>query len=330
MSTHSSSLDRVAVIGAGPAGMSAALWLQCLGFYPVLIESANHPGGMQRFNFLKNEWLLGQINVTGPELCEKFVTHMAEKNIPLHTSCVVQAIQKLERDFSLTLRTDFTRVVTNRYRAIIIATGLRYRAEEVLISVPGFETLEADDVAYGPYAFLATEGCEGKRVLIVGGGDNAFENAIHLLRQGAEVFLVCRSTPRAQARLCEEAESFGQAWRSYRYARIQKFCRTPDGIEVLLSYGERKETLRVQRIHVLAGYMPNTTFLGQALGPLHPALRFDAAGYLEVDSWGRTSIAGIYAAGDVCNPDFPNVVSAIASGAKAAKAVEIDSRADRA
>jgi NADPH-dependent glutamate synthase beta chain and related oxidoreductases len=52
-------LKRVAVIGAGPAGLSAALWLHLLGLAPTLFERETDPGGMLRFNFLTNEWVLG-------------------------------------------------------------------------------------------------------------------------------------------------------------------------------------------------------------------------------------------------------------------------------
>lgn len=319
-------LDRVAVLGAGPAGMSAALWLKRLGFSPIVIEPSTRLGGMQQLNFLRNEWVLGQVGLTGPELCAKFAEHMAAEHIPIEIGSSPLFIEAVGNCFSVTLRNGNNQTFSTGYRALVIATGQRYRAKEVLEAVPGFGRLKAGDVVYGPHAFLDMESLSGKTVLIVGCGDNAFENAYFLLKLGARVAIVCRSAPRAQTRLRDAVQTFAMGWKLFLHARIESFAPGGDGIEVSINNGSTSETLRVQKIHVLAGYEPNTHFLEKALGPLFGSLELDPAGYLKVDAWGRTGIPGIYAAGDVCNPDFPNVVSAIASGAKAAKAIEIDFR----
>jgi len=326
--THcfSPDLGRVAVLGAGPAGMSAALWLKHLGFSPTVIDPSTRLGGMQQLNFLRNEWLLGQMGLTGPELCAKFAEHMATEHIPIASGHSPLSITAEGRHFSVTLRTGSNETLTAEYRALVVATGLRYRASEVLEAVPGYKELRAGDVVYGPFAFLDMDTLSGKTVLIVGCGDNAFENARFLLKNGARIALVCRSVPRVQSGLRDAVEAFASGWTLFEQTRIESFHRGDDCVEVSLSSEATSEILRVHKIHVLAGYTPNTLFLERALGPLYDRLEFDAAGYLKVDGWGRTGISGMYAAGDVCNPDFPNVASAIAAGAKAAKAVEIDCR----
>lgn len=328
--THSSSPDdgRVAVLGAGPAGMAAAIWLKHLGFSPVVIELTKQLGGMQQLNFLRNEWILGQMGLTGPELCAKFAEHIAAERIPIQRECIPVSIEMADRHFSVTLRTGGDETFSTRFRALVIATGLRYRANEVLEGVPGFGELGDSDVVYGPHAFLDMEKLSGKSVLIVGCGDNAYENAQFLLKAGAKIVLVCRALPRAQTRLREEVQTFSSRSTLFTHARIESIRRGDQHIEVSLSSASKLAVLRVQKIHVLAGYTPNTHFLVKALGSSFSRLEFDSAGYLKVDGWGRTYIPGIYAAGDVCNPDFPNVVSAIALGAKAAKAIEIDFRTD--
>ncbi|MCX8085684.1 MAG: NAD(P)/FAD-dependent oxidoreductase [Rhodocyclaceae bacterium] len=328
MATRCSGPDdgRIAVLGAGPAGMSAALWLKHLGFSPVVIETARQAGGMQQLNFLRNEWVLGQPGLTGPELGAKFAEHMAAERIPIEFGCSPISIEPAGRQFAIALRTSDNETLATTFRAVLIATGLRYRAQEVLEAVPGFGDLGADDIVYGPYAFLGMEKLAGESVLIVGCGDNAYENAHFLLEAGARVALVCRSLPRAQTRLREAVQAFVSKYALLTHARIESLRRGDDCIEVSLLSASKAETLRVRKIHVLAGYAPNTLFLETALSPSLGHLELDSAGYLKVDGWGRTSIPGIYAAGDVCNPDFPNVASAIASGAKAAKAVEIDLR----
>lgn len=306
--------------------MSAALWLKHLGFSPVVIETSTRLGGMQQLNFLHNEWMLGQVGLTGPELCAKFAGHMEAERIPMESGCSPVSIEVAEQHFSITFRRENGETFSTRFRALVIATGLRYRANEVLEAVPGFGDLGVDDVVYGPYAFLDMEKLSGRSVLIVGCGDNAYENAHFLLKMGAKIALVCRSLPRAQSRLHEAVQTVASGCTLFTHARIERFRRGDDCIEVLLSTASKSEMLRIQKIHVLAGYTPNTHFLEKALGLLFDRLELDSAGYLKVDGWGRTGIPGVYAAGDVCNPDFPNVASAIALGAKAAKAVEIDFR----
>lgn len=317
---------RVAVLGAGPAGMSTALWLKHLGLSPVVIESSNQPGGMQRLNFLRNEWLLGQIGLTGPELCSKFAEHMAAESIPVESGCAPVSIDIDGQHFSITLRNTDRGIFSTGFRAMVIATGLRYCASEVLDSIPGFGDLGAEDVAYGPFAFLEMERLAGKTVLIVGCGDNAYENAHLLLKANAKVALVCRSLPRAQTRLSDAVSENSSDCSLFTHSRIKSIRRGDGYIELVLLGTSKSEMLRVQRIHVLTGYTPNTSFLETSFGSSFGLLEFDSSGYLKVDTWGRTSIPGIYAAGDVCNPDFPNVASAIALGARAAKAVEIDLR----
>lgn len=315
------------VFGAGPAGMSAALWLKHLGFSPLIVETAMRLGGMQQLNFLRNDWLLGQIGCTGPELCAKFTEHMLAECIAVETGCSPVAIEAEERLFTVTLRRRNSVTLLARCGAIVLATGLYYRASEVLAGVPGFDTLTAEDIAYGPYAFLDIDKLSGKKVLIVGCGDNAFENAHLLLKAGAEVVLACRSLPRAQTRLREMVHVFAAGWALATHTRIVGFYRGDTDIEVTLATDMGTQTYRVHKIHVLAGYAPNTGFLKETLdSAFYERLRFDTEGYLIVDDWGRTGSPGIYAAGDLCNPTFPNVASAIASGAKTAKAIEIDFR----
>jgi len=326
ISCYDPDLGCVTILGGGPAGMSAALWSKHLGFSPLIIETNERLGGMQQLNFLRNDWVLGQTGLNGPALAAKFAQHMADEHIPIERACTPLAIKKHHVQFSLTFRKPDGAESTAHCRAIVIATGLHYRAAEVIEMTPGFRALTAKDVAYGPYAFLEMERLRGKAVLIVGCGDNAFENAKMLLAQGARVTLLCRSRPRAQTCLREAVLDSPALHGIFERARIERFERGAEAIDVSIESAGRSIQLQVQKIHVLAGYAPNTRFLDEVLDPALPRPRLDAAGYLVVDAWGRTTSPGIYAAGDVCNPDFPNVVSAIASGAKAAKAIEQDFR----
>lgn len=313
----------VCIVGAGPAGMSCALWLKNLGFTPWLIECAQ-AGGMQNLNFLQNNSLLGFPNVTGPELAQSFVRHIQNEGIALTSAAKLKQIDP-------SLRVQWCdqqgTVYTRQACAVVIATGTRYRTQTVLENVAGFECVRPEDIRCGPYAFAPEALPATLRVLIIGGGDNAVENAQRLVALGAQVIVAARSKFRAQAALLDFVKSSvnGELVAS---AQVLKITQSEQGYEVSLACGAGQvEQRSVNRIHVLAGYEPQTDALEAALAPaLWQALARDAQGYLLTDAAGRTGCTGIYAAGDICNVAFPSVVSALAQGAQVAKTIEADRR----
>ena len=315
------------MLGAGPAGMSAALWLHNLGLECLVLEAAERAGGMQNFNFLANEWVIGQQAVTGPELAERFARHLHEAGLPLVTRARLDRIETLGNGF-IARYDDITRT----FDAILIATGTRYRAEETLRDLPGFEMLPPGRVAYGPHAFSGMDTLAGLRVLIVGGGDNAYENARFLATEGAETVIAMRSVPRAQRGLESAVAALvdSRRCRILTETRISGFGTAAGRIQVEVLHLGKPEVIEVDRIHVLTGYEPNTPFIGEAFNrELAAGIALDNQGYVRVDGECRTSVPRIYAAGDVANPAFPCVVSAVAQGALAAKTMEHDLREEQ-
>jgi thioredoxin reductase len=315
----------IVILGAGPAGLSAALWLRNFGFEPRVVEVAAQAGGLQNLNFLANDWVLGQPGQTGPSLARRFVDHVRAAQVAMLTGVRPLRLTGAAGDF----RVEFDNGSAATCAALLIATGTRYRAAEVLADVAGMSGIAPGRVAYGPYAFADLDALAGRRVLIVGGGDNAFENARLLAPSAAMVHLAVRGRSRAQQGLAAAvaAEQVAGRCRVFEAARLSAVRDGPTGLAVTLVVGGREANIVVDRLHVLAGYEPNTAFVDALLpAATTSAMRFDAQRYLLVDQAGRTGAAGIYAAGDVCNPVFPSVVSAIAQGALVAKTIETDTR----
>lgn len=312
----------VGILGGGPAGLSAALWLRNLGFAPWIADAQARSGGMQNFNFLANDWVLGQVGMTGPELAGRFNEHIRELDIPLWTGCRSERIEREGIGYRVTLADAGAAQRQERCEALLVATGTRFRGREVFADLPGIDTVPADRWAFGPYAFADMDRCAGKRLLIVGGGDNAYENTRLLMGTAASIDMVLRSPPRAQQVLREAVA--GRA-RIYQSAGLVAMHMAGDCIEAVLRTVSGDERIMVDRIHVLAGYEPNTAFLRTAFAGIAD-FRFDGAGYLVTDQAGRTGVHRIYAAGDVCNPEFPSVVASLAQGARAAKTIELDLR----
>jgi thioredoxin reductase len=315
----------IVILGGGPAGLSAALWLRNLGFEPTVIEATARAGGLQNLNFLANDWVLGQTGQTGPMLAARFVDHAAAVDIAVRTGSRLERVEGIAGHFRMV----FDGADDIECAALLVATGTRFRSTEVLADVDGVNQLRPGRVAYGPYAFEDLSALAEKRVLIIGGGDNAYENARLLALQADIVYLAVRSQPQAQQVLIAavaEAQAAGRC-RIFHPAHVRNVLESPNGVEVMLDGADNVDSVVVDRIHVLAGYEPNTAFLADALpSDLYSALHFDARGYLMTDGVSRTGAPGIYAAGDVCNPHFPSVVSAVAQGAQAAKTIEMDVR----
>jgi len=322
--SRSGEVPRVCVIGAGPAGLSAALWLHNLGLQVSILEQSGKAGGMQHMNFLPNDWVLGQPGLTGPELAERFVAHVrTHQEIRLLCPSAPLAVRRIRaKQFRISLP-DSEILDCD---AILIATGTRYRAEETMSGVVGFEDCR-DRFVFGPHAFRGLENLSGQRVLVVGGGDNAFENARFLVARGCSVTLAARSGLRAQ-RAMRQAVEAEPGCRILFPARLLDIRMHDSALMATLGDGDGKTHDEVfDRVHVLAGYQPNTGFLRQCLeGDCLSALVFDAEGYLKADAACRTPCAGLYAAGDVCNVAHPCVVTALAAGAQAARSIELDLR----
>jgi thioredoxin reductase (NADPH) len=312
---------RTVILGAGPAGLSAGLWLKGLGLHPLLLEREATPGGLTRLNFLENHWILGHMDVTGQELGHRFSSHARAKGVEIRLEARPVALLPQATGEACVLLAQGERIPCN---ALVIATGTRHRGLEILGDVLEAPVAASGRLVAGPYAFLDIAAQAGRHVLILGGGDNACENARLLLDAGARVTLVARSRIRAQRQMLR-AILADPACVIHEHSRITRLALTRNALSLRVHVGDTTQSIEADRLHILAGYAPNTAFLADFLpAAWRPLLRMDKAGYLETDAWGRTGIPGVYAIGDVANPEFPSIVSAIAQGAKTAKALEHD------
>lgn len=318
----------VAIIGAGPAGMSCALWLKNLGLAPCLIDRAGEMGGALRTNFLENDWVLGLGAKTGVQLAETYATHMRAARIPFMPKTELRGVAAAEDGFLLTLGSGRSEQY-RRFDALVIAVGTRYRGTEILRSVPGIASLPDDALSIGPHAFADLESCAGLEILVVGAGDNAHEFAMLVAPDARRITLLARSQPRAQKRLRDGLAPLLASGRGeiVETASLVSLEQVGNRVRAVVDSPAGRRTFDVDRIVVQAGYAANS----DALLPVFPddlrrRLHTDSSGYLLAAPDQRTDCFGIYAAGDICNPRFPSVVAAIAAGAVAARSIEMDYR----
>jgi len=322
-----SSSRTVAILGGGVAGMSCALWLKHLAFWPVLIEPGMTLGGQLLCINRINRWILGIQGLTGPALAALYGRHIVDEAIEVHLGAKLVSIIVEDSGFRLYLREHEQHTASLFARALVIATGLRVNSSEILYSIPGALPLcESGLLTFFPLDHLeAMEALDGKRVAVIGGGDNAHFTVKDLASRTALTHLIIRSQSRAQPLVRQEVEALIRhgGVKEHADALVSGFYQGSNGITIGLTKNNfRTECIEVDRIFARIGFTPNTECLN-GLGPL-TGLERNNDGYVQVDARKRASLPFVYAIGDVANPNQPSVVTAMADGAVAAMAIAKD------
>ncbi|MDG6224793.1 MAG: thioredoxin-disulfide reductase [Candidatus Thermoplasmatota archaeon] len=287
----------LAIIGGGPAGMTAAIYAGRSGLRAAVLEKAM-AGGQIALSYLIENWP-GDAEISGADLSARMRGH-AER----YASIIeFSEITSIEKEDVFVIDTPEGKL---RARAVLIATGAEHRK----LGVPGEEGLGGRGVSY-----CAT--CDGfffkgKRVLVVGGGNTAVEYAIYLHNIGCDVSLVHRRGElRAEMKMQEELgkRDIQVIWNSV----VLEFRGDGTLKEVLLrdKLSGVERTVEADGVFVAVGEVPNNEI------PKRLGLDLDPDGYVIVDRMMRTSIPGIYAAGDVTG-GLKQVVVAAGEGAIAA------------
>ncbi|NLE96112.1 MAG: thioredoxin-disulfide reductase [Dehalococcoidia bacterium] len=293
---------QVIVLGGGPAGLSAAIYAARSGYTTVLIEKA-FPGGQIANASLVENYPAYPDGVSGMELGQ-LMHRQAEIQGAETMMAEVMDLVPGEQGAPHVVKTSDGEV---HGVAIIIATGSRYR----LLDVPGEAELTGKGVSYcatcdGPFY-------RGKRVAVVGGGDTAITDALELTHFAEQVTVIHRRAElRASAALQQRALSSPRIrfeWNSVVEAvegepvlQALRLRNTADGAASVLP---------VDGVFVAVGSVPSTGFLRNTV-PL------DDSGCVVTNELMETSIAGVYAAGDVRHNSARQVITAAGDGATAA------------
>lgn len=293
----------VAVIGAGPAGMTAALYAARSGLRVAMFERISPGGQMAQTEHLENYPGYAQ-STSGFELA------MAMQQQALAFGARLISEEVVSVDFRTNPKRIETAFGDYRARSVIVATGTR----PARLGLP----LEAELQGKG-LSYCAT--CDGNffrgcDVVVVGGGNTAAADVLYLSRVCHKVYLVHRRDAlRATAIYHKRLEGIDNVefiWNS----EVKRFI-AEDGMlaGVHLENNRTGEVRDVgcQAVFVAVGTEPNTGFL-------RGALELDAAGYVVADEMGRTAVPGVYAAGDVRAKELRQVVTAVSDGANCASA----------
>lgn len=287
----------LAIIGAGPAGYSAAIYAERAGIKTIVFDK-NGGGGLA--SIAPNiENYAGFESITGADLLEKMKSH-ASKYAEMKLYEEITEIKKTENGFTL----ESAEENTYQVGAVLLTTGTEHRK----LTCEGISKFEGKGVSY-----CAT--CDGfffkdKNVGVVGGGNSALIEAIYLKQIGCKhVYLIHRRDQlRAEDAYGQDAKKAGVEF------LLDNEVENVEGDDVLTSITlKNKKTGKTQQLFIdglfiSIGVIPTNTLAKQL------NVKLDDHGYIIVDKNMRTNIKGIYAAGDITG-GLRQVITAAAEGA---------------
>ena len=294
----------VVVIGAGPAGLTAALYAARSRLKVLLVERLA-PGGQIALSDWVENYPGFPEGINGMELVTRMKEQVDKLEVPIHQG----EVRALEEDRAM--KVVYVDGDWLESRTVVVASG----ASPKRLGVPGEEKLIGRGVS-----FCAT--CDapfyrGQRVAVVGGGDTAVQEALYLTKFAKKVYLIHRRRKLRAARILQE-RLFNNDKVEVVWSSVVEEILGEDMVQGLrlrnLETGEKQE-LKVSGVFLFIGLRPNSAFLKGLVD-------LDAEGFVITGENLETSVPGIFAAGDVRRKILRQVSTAVGDGATAAHAAE--------
>jgi alkyl hydroperoxide reductase subunit F len=289
----------VIIIGAGPSGMTAAVYTARKKLNTLLISK--DVGGQTNWtNSIEN--YMGYQFIEGPELIEKFETQVKQFPIDLKIGDAVTSISLLDRGFGILTESG----QTYQGKTAIIASGKRPRS----LNVPGEEKFRGKGVSY--CSICDAPLFEGMNVAVVGGGNSALEAADDLIKIAEHVYLISLTPLTGDQVLIDKIK---EASNLTLYTEHETLSISGDNFVSRITVKDVRSNeireLDVQGIFVEIGLIPNSD-LAKGIVP------FNRLGEIEVTCDCETVVPGLFAAGDVTSTPEKQIIIAAGEGAKAA------------
>ena len=299
-------INNVIIIGSGPAGYTAAIYAARANLKPILV-SGFQPGGQLTITTDVENYPGYEDPIQGPWLMEQMQKQAAHVGTEIINSQVTEVflnekIKKLNLDNGTTLNT----------KTVIISTGAQAR----------WLGLE-NEAKFQGHGLSACATCDGfffkdKEVAVIGGGNSAAEEALFLTKFATKVYLVHRRDKLRAEKILQDRLKQNSKIEFIWNSEVTKFNGNDDleSIELLNKQDNKISNLKIDGVFIAIGHDPATQlFKGQ--------LKMDEGGYIITDPDStKTSIEGVFAAGDVKDKIYRQAVTAAGMGCMAALEVE--------
>jgi thioredoxin reductase (NADPH) len=306
----------VAVIGAGPAGLAAAVYAASEGLRTVVIEG-NAPGGQAGTSSRIENYLGFPSGISGLELATRAQTQAQKFGAKLAISRNVTGLDCGRQVFTIHVEGG----TTVQSRSVVIATGARYRR----LQIPNYDRYEMSGIHYSATA-IESRLCSGEEVIVVGGGNSAGQAAIYLASSAKHVHILIRRADLASTMsdYLVNRIAFSRHITLHPQTEIVALTGTPVLEQVNWRNLQTGETTvkQISNVFVMIGADPCTEWLSNCvrLDAKGFVLTGDATGASESNPY-ETSNSGIFAVGDVRSGSVKRVASAVGEGSVVVAAI---------
>ena len=290
----------VGIIGSGPAGLSAAIYAKRANLSAVVIEK-EYEGTGQIAESGQVDNYLGLPGISGYDLGEQFREHA----VKLGVSFLEQEVTEIKKEDSEVFTIIFEDGSSVETKTVIYAAGATPRRA----NIPGEQEYSGKGVSY--CAICDGSFYRGKKVAVLGGGDTALDDAVYLADLAEQVYVIHRRKEfRGAAKTVEKLRKKENVTFVLEH-QVKEITGAEKVNGVILEDGT---AIAVDGVFVAYGSVPQTDLVKDLVA-------LDAAGYVQAEETGETSLAGLYVAGDARTKKLRQVVTAVSDGANAATAI---------
>jgi thioredoxin reductase (NADPH) len=311
MTAHETDVRDVAIIGSGPAGLTAAIYTARANLRPLVVEgepssTSDQPGGQLMLTTEVENFPGFPEGIMGPELMVRFREQALRFGADIRTEKATK-VDLSARPFGIWVGDPDAAEPTYRAETVIVSTG----AQSLMLGIEA----EARLLGHGLSTCATCDGFffRGQHIAVIGGGDSALEEAIFLTKFAEKVTVVHRRDQLRASKIMQE--------RAFANDRIEFVWNnvvtdvlgstTVEGVVLRDVMTDEHTTLPVTGLFVAIGHKPNTDlFKGQ--------LEMEDTGYLVTHDGTRTNVDGVFACGDVQDHVYRQAITAAGTGCMAA------------